>query len=439
MHKVMSIHHTEKENNTLIAQTYYSGFAFAHDTYNAISKASDGKIYYILSSELIDDGGKMYAYDPETDKITFLADLTTVCGEQEKKTIVQGKSHSRFYEYQGKLYLSTHVGYYEMIDGMERLPVNMPEGMNPYPGGHILSYDLQKGVFEDLCIAPNGEGFVAMNMDVVRGQIFGITWPTGLFVHYDIANDHLLNLGAFSALGEAGNPGTDFRTLCRSLLVDTDDGKVYFTVAEGKVFCYDPQHKKVSKLDMDLKLDYFGSYDATRPGSMAYNWRKIFWYPPHRVAYGIHGNSGYLFRFDPKEPSIALIQRITSQASQKSGTFDQFSYGYLGFLLGPDGETIYYLTGSPLFKGGRRVKGLDKIAKGGAKGIENLHLITYHIPSGLYTDHGAIYYDNGEIPSYVNAIAVGDNGYLYTLARYYRNGQEIADLVKIPDPLFKEN
>jgi hypothetical protein len=27
--------------------------------------------------------------------------------------------------------------------------------------------------------------------------------------------------------------------------------------------------------------------------------------------------------------------------------FDEFSYGYLGFTLGPDEQTIYYLTGGP--------------------------------------------------------------------------------------------
>ena len=43
----------------LVAKTYNSGFSIAHDTYNAISAASDGKIYYVLSSQSIDTGGQM--------------------------------------------------------------------------------------------------------------------------------------------------------------------------------------------------------------------------------------------------------------------------------------------------------------------------------------------------------------------------------------------
>ncbi len=36
-------------NDHLLAKCYYSGFNLAHDTYNAIAKASDGRIYYVLS------------------------------------------------------------------------------------------------------------------------------------------------------------------------------------------------------------------------------------------------------------------------------------------------------------------------------------------------------------------------------------------------------
>ena len=42
----------------MTAECIYSGFADAHDTYNAISPASDGKIYYVLSSQRYDIGGQ---------------------------------------------------------------------------------------------------------------------------------------------------------------------------------------------------------------------------------------------------------------------------------------------------------------------------------------------------------------------------------------------
>ncbi|GAB3701738.1 hypothetical protein GCM10027592_30300 [Spirosoma flavus] len=394
----------------LEAKRYYSGFELAHDTYNAITAASDGNIYYVLSSESYDQGGQMYMYNPRTDNTTFIADLTEVCGEKEKKAIPQGKSHVRFYERKGKLYFVTHIGVYEMIDGMERIPQNLPQGYQLYPGGHILSYDLSTGTFEDLAIAPDGEGLITMTLDRALGQIYALSWPLGCLFHYDLNTDKLTNAGLTCGRGEAGTVGEDYRVICRSMFVDPGDGTLYLSTAEGDILTYHPDLGVIRKVeDVDLRLDYFGRYDATRPGSMGYNWRKIFWYEPEAVAYGIHGNSGYLFRFDPRAPKLEIVERIASEPSKRSGMFDQFSYGYLGFQPGPDGETIYYLTGGPIYIDGKRVKGEDEIAKGAAKGLENLHLITYHIPSRTYQDHGAIFYADGTRPTYVNSIAIGDD------------------------------
>lgn len=419
----------------LLARNYYSGFALAHDTYNAISAASDGKIYYVLSSESIDKGGQVYAYDPETDKTEFLADLTEICGEKGQRAIPQGKSHVSFYERNGKLFFATHVGFYETINGMEQLPANPPDGHKLYPGGHFLSYDLQTGAFKDLALAPDGEGVLTMVMDQDRGHICAITWPKGNFLHYDVDGDKLHNLGLISDQGEAGVPGKDYRVLCRSMLLDPRDGKVYYSTAEGNIFSYDPDSATIQKVErVNMKLDYFGQYDPYRPGSMGYNWRKIFWSHSEEVAYGVHGNSGYLFRFDPRRPVIELVERITSEPSRKSGMFDQFSYGYLGAELDNDGHTVYYLTGGPVYVDGRRVKGADNIAKGAAKGLENLHLITYNIPQRKYIDHGPVFYQDGSRPTYVNSIALGADGHVYTLARFENNGKTIQDLVKIPNP-----
>lgn len=419
----------------LLAKYYYSGFDLANNSYNSISAASDGKIYYVLSSKSIDEGGRMYSYDPVTDQIKFLADLTEICGEKGQKTLPQGKCHCELYERKGKLYFSTHGGYYEIIDGMERVPINLPEGYKDYPGGHFLTYDLSTGEFEDLGIPKEGEGIVTMTMDTIRNQIYAITWPKGYFIHYDLNTKNIEDLGQISHEGEAGRLGDDYRVLCRSLLINYSDGMVYYSTGDGDIFNYNPGKKEIKKLEnVNLRIDYFGKYDPTRPGSMSYNWRRIFWYAPEGVAYGVHGNSGYLFRFDPTTPQIELVERITSESSKKCGMFDQFSYGYLGYELGPDGKTIYYLTGGPIYTDGRRIEGQKEIGLGGARGLENLHLITFNIPEKKYTDHGAIFYEDGQRPTWVNSIAIGNDGYVYTLALFEYNKKLIQDLTKITDP-----
>ena len=420
------------KTNGFVAKRYYSGFSEAHDTYNAISKASDGKIYYILSSTQHDVGGQFYRYDPQTDQTEFIADLSDVLGEKEAGYIAQGKSHVEFYEHKGKLFFATHVGYYEMIAGSEQLPKNAPEGYKLYPGGHFLYYDLETGEIKSLAIAPHGEGILTMVMDKEREHLYGITWPKGYLIDYDIKQGVLKNLGLVNEQGEGGTIGKDYRVLCRSMFVDARDGKLYYSTAEGDIFSYLPGDESPRKVEgVDLRIDYFGSYDFTGAGSMSYNWRKIYWYEPENVAYGVHGNSGYLFRFDPQAEKVELVERIVSEPSRKSGMFDQFSYGYLGFTLGSDG-TIYYLTGAPIYKNGQRVKGLDKIAMGAAKGLEYLHLVTYHIPTNKYQDHGPIFYEDGSFPTYVNSIALDNQGDVYTLARFLHEEKEIEDLIKIP-------
>lgn len=424
------------QDKKIAAQYYNSGFAIGHDTYNAISAASDGKIYYVLSSQSIDTGGMMYAFDPRTGKVSFCGDITEACGEKGTRSISQGKSHVRFVESAGRLYFATHAGFYSMVDGMEKMGIP-PEGYKPYPGGHFLSYDLKSGKFENLGIAPHNEGILTMNMDTTRGMIYAITWPTGYFITYDLKTKKVRDLGPVSGDGENG-AGAAFRTLCRAIAINPLNGNAYLTNSEGAILRYTPGSDKLVKIEEDMKKDYFGLYDPASPGHMGYNWRQINWSPLDQSFYGVHGNSGYLFRFNAKTETITVLDRITSKVSKESGMFDQFSYGYLGFILGPDNRTLYYLTGAPIYDHGKRVKGKDRTAMGEAKGLEDLHLVTYDIKTNQYTDNGAIFYPDGQRPLYVNSIAVGKDGTVYTLARITENGFTRTDLVRIPFRLNKK-
>jgi len=66
--------------------------------------------------------------------------------------------------------------------------------------------------------------------------------------------------------------------------------------------------------------------------------------------------------------------------------------------------------------------------------VEDLHLVTYDIVDGKYIDHGAIFLENGQRPAYVNSIAVGTDGTVYTLSRVENQGKTRADLIGIRGP-----
>ena len=422
-----------KSSNKIIAEAHNSGFELSHDTYNGLTTLSDGRIYYVLCSESYKVGGQMFRYDPETNSIKHLGDITEACGEKEKKTIPQGKVHVNFIERRGKAYFATHVGYYDIINGMEKIG-KPPVGYKPYPGGHFVSYDMKTGKFDELAIAPHGDGILTMAMDTLRSRIYGITWPNGYFLRYDLTKGELKNLGQVAKDGENGI-GDNYRTICRSISVDPRDGSAYFTNGDGDILRYNYDTDSIEKVKgADMRKDYFGQYDPSNSGHMAYNWRQTFWYEPENVIYGVHGNSGYLFRFDPSIPRVEIVERITSEPSKRCGMFDQFSYGYLGFKLGIDGRTIYYLTGGPIYIDGKRIRGKDKLNAGGVKGLENLHLVTFDIPDKKYTDNGPIFFADGGRPSWVNSIAIGKNGVVYTQGRFKENGKTRIDLISIPGP-----
>jgi hypothetical protein len=148
---------TAYKGKKITAKTYNSGFALGHDSYNAMGTGSDGRIYYVLSSDNIDEGARMFCFDPKTKQIKELGDLTEACGEKGSKAIPQGKSHVNFIEANGKLYFATHIGVYSIVEGKETMGIP-PAGYKPYPGGHLLSYDLKTGKFEDFGIAPGRAG-----------------------------------------------------------------------------------------------------------------------------------------------------------------------------------------------------------------------------------------------------------------------------------------
>lgn len=416
----------------LVARAFNSNFPLSKHTYNGLGAASDGKIYYVLCTGVIDTAGQLYSYDPATDKIEHLADLNEAVGEKDLKAIPQGKSHVPFFESNGKLYFATHVGYYTLKGGRELMGVP-PPGYKPYPGGHFVAYDLATKKLESVVRIMPEQGILTMTMDPQRGRLYGITWPDGFFVRYDMNAKELKNLGPVSAKGEAGF-GAEYRTLTRAMVVNPDDGSVYYTTADGDIMRYRYDRDAIEKVTADnLRKDYFGLYDPTSPGHMGYNWRQAVWHPTEKAIYAVHGNSGYLFKFDPKIERVDVIERITSKPSKQSGMFDKFYYGYLGFTLGPDNRTLYYLTGGCIYKDGRPQVARDT-TKIEAQGEENLHLITWDIPTATYTDHGPIFLEDGQRPSYVNSIAIGKDGDVYALAAIHEGGKERTDLIRIPNP-----
>ena len=92
-----------------------------------------------------------------------------------------------------------------------------PSGYKPYPGGHFLAYDMVSRQFENLAKAPPGQGIISMNMDTKRGRLYGLLWPSGSFLRYDLKSKDLRTMRPPS--GDDKNDHS-LRVLCRALLID---------------------------------------------------------------------------------------------------------------------------------------------------------------------------------------------------------------------------
>lgn len=386
----------------LTARVYPSQFNRSDCNFDSLSLASDGNLYYTLCSHDIDTHARVYRFHPEGEEVRLLGDLGEIVGEAGTKSIPQGKSHSPYYECDGKLYFATHYGYYKPSSNKEE-PGEVPPGYQPYPGGHFVSYDMTTSAFTDLAKAPMGEGMLTMNMDPQRKRLYGLTWPRGFFIYYDLDSERLENLGPVSRGGELGE-GDMYFCLCRSFGIIPKDGSVYFTNADGEIQRYPYPEDRIESTGVSLKRDIFGHWDVHEPGHQGYNWRKVLWHPEHKTFYAVHPKSGFLFSYDPEAGKIEILERIAADELRENGRFEPFRYGYLSLALGPDHETLYYLTGT---------YGLE--TEDGRSVEEVLHLTTYTLRTGQYIDHGVLRLEDGRYPTMTQTLVVHPNGKLYSV------------------------
>ncbi len=375
----------------LAAEVFDAAFLKGDGAWYGLGSASDGRIYYQISSHLIDGYAQFYAFDPVGRRIEHLADMGDVVGEKDRPRIPQGKIHSPIFEHQGKLYLGTHVGYYKTVMATEEIAE--AKGYEPYPGGHFLSFDLKTRAWERLAQAPKEESLLTMTMDAARHRLYGLTWPGGLFLIYDMQNRTLRNMGPVYGKAERGK-GEDRMYLCRTLGIDARDGSVYWSNTKGEIGAYRFGSDKIETLP--CKLGY-----NSRPDY----WIGLAWHAKEQVFYGTLNDSTCLFRFDPQAAKVENIERIDVDRTDNSVFADPIGRpgprGTLGFTL--VGDTVHYLANGPGFT-----------KPDGAKIRRTAHFISYDIPQRAYRDHGALRLADGRWVTFVHSIALAGD-YVYSV------------------------
>jgi hypothetical protein len=399
--------HTEKKTvafeslaGHIKCDIFQPNFLWGDSSYTALIYASDGKIYFSIGSHNTDHACRFFSFDPTTEKVTLIGEMDKVLGEDAEKQISQGKIHTRMFEHKGKIWFATHTGFYQRgVSGINY------RGKAPYKGGHFMNYDLATGQFNDLArIFPN-EGIISMTMDKVNEVLYGLTWPSGILVSYDIKTDDLRYWGAVQHRGEWGHRGgTEWDMICRTPTVDPN-GCVYGSTVNGQIWKYDPTKvRRVSYIEgLDLSYVPFSqSAEEILKGDFRNNWRTIEWNPKTNSFWGLHFQCTTLFEFDPVANYIRTVDELRPTAYRGMPANPEISQ--LGFTIGPK-NTIFYLAHGPMVK----IEGRQRLRC-------NLYLITYDIDTQKYTDHGPIFSNDGRRVFFAESIAIAADDHIYSVA-----------------------
>lgn len=381
------------------AELFDPGFREGDSNYHALTAVSDGKIHFAVNTHDPNRAARYYIFDPATNVMMFIAEMDKALGEDAKTQISQGKIHTPLIEHDGKIWFATQTAFYE-----GRLPGTGNKGKIPYGGGHFMSYDLKTGKFTDLAKVIPSESVMTMNMDTKNEILYGLTWPSGLLVSYDIRGHELCTWGAVQERGEWGHHPWEWDVICRTLAVDPK-GNVYGSTMDGMIWHYDcTRTMRVRYMDgLDLsRVPRVQSAEEELKGDFYHGWRVIQWNPNTNSFWGIHFETTTLFEFVPSANFIRAVAELRPKAYQGMPRNPEKSQ--LGFMIGPR-NTIFYLAHGPAVT----VQGRPSLPS-------NLYLLTYEIDKARLTDHGPIFSHDGRRVFFAESIAIGPDDHIYTVA-----------------------
>ncbi len=385
---------------TITAEIYQPDFLWGDSEYTGLIAASDGKIYFSIGTHKNDYAARFFSFDPVTKKVTLIAKLDEIVGEDSKKQFSNGKIHTQMFEHKGKIWFATHTSFYSRAG----LPGTEYNGKQPYQGGHFMNYDLSTGKFTDLAQIFYHEGIITMTMDTKNEILYGLTWPSGMLVSYNINQDDLRYWGAVQHRGEWGHHPTEWEMICRTMPLDPT-GCLYGSTMDGQIWKFDPtQDRTVSYIKgLDLKrVPFAQSAEATLKGDFKHNWRSIEWNPKTNSFWGLHFETTTLFEFNPLTNYIQAIADMRPEAYQGMPRNPEVSQ--LGFTLGPQ-NTLFYLAHGP-----------EVVIKGRKDTQSSLYLLTYSIDEKKLINHGPIFSPDKRRVFFAESITIGRDDHIYSVA-----------------------
>lgn len=307
---------------TIKLKTYrYTNNKKDDSMWSGLYTAKSGKIYIGLCTHA--DAANFYEFDPSSEKMEHIADLTIFKQERGHGIRTSGKIHVSFVEdNEGNIYFG---------DFCED---NGPEPIDPgsYRGAHWFKYDPVKKQLTNLGMISLRSGLLGMAIDNKRRRLYGLAEDGHLYM-YDMDKHVTIDKGR-----------VDDWDICRTIATD-DLGNVYGAFPVNRVWKYDPVADRI----VDLQTIRVPNDSKVSPRTMSNPkidrktlWRIIDWKPDEKVFYGITNGDSRLFRFDPHKDPEGEITALSPMCADRylNGDPKKIPIATLAFTIAND--KIYY-------------------------------------------------------------------------------------------------
>ena len=320
-----------KEKKAVVRHYRFVGDHREESMWSALYGAKSGKIYIGLCCHA--EAAHFYEFDPATERMRHIVDLTELHGERGEGVNTNGKIHVRMGEDgEGNVYfgsLNEDTG---------------PECIDPssYRGAFWYRFNPKLDKVEVLGRISRHFGLLGMVMDPKYMRLYGLAEDGHLYMH-DIAARNTRDLGK-----------VDDWDICRTIFAD-DEGNVYGSYPVSRIWKYDVKRDEVIDLpNIRLECD-----NRVLPRTMSKPmidrkviWRVIEWDPVDRCAYGIVGGNSMLFKYDVHagpEGRLEYIAPLTAPQYWNETNVRQIPFATLALTISTDRRIYFAPTASGSF------------------------------------------------------------------------------------------
>jgi len=343
-----------------------------------------GHVWFSVSTHDDRHHAQVFRYDPEADRVAHVGGLGQAVEEKLDKGATQDKIHSRMFQRGDAIIAGT-------TDGGGHGEIG---GQTGYQGGHWLRIDRETGAMSSLGKSITGDGLICVEYDPYNDLFYGHTNHHGRLVRFDPETGEERDLGfPYQGLDRRWPRGLTFMI--------PPSGRVYgFRPPDCSVWEYDPATDKIRVLEARPPIPASVKEDPeARKTYRDMSAHMTLWNEEDRCFYFIRSYDEALCRFVPPAEGRPAEITVVRKTLRPEGLERLWGNRPASTTLVIHDRTVWYVSPT------------------GWAGVA--HLVSYHLDTGAYTDHGPMVAEGNRRIAECHSLAAGPDGTLYAVAFVY--------------------